>query len=62
MVDEDKKIIEMSGQFLVEYLPDNFQEWDDDKLYEWVEANSWEPFESWSGKNLLEQIIACARI
>jgi hypothetical protein len=25
----------MSGKFLTEYLPENFQEWEDDTLYDW---------------------------
>jgi hypothetical protein len=62
MTKEDKKIIEMSGKFLTEYLPENFQEWEDDTLYDWVEQNAWQPFENWSGKDLLNQIISCARV
>ena len=62
MSKEDKKIINMSAQFLTEHLPDNFQDWEDEKLYEWVEQHVWQPFENWSGKDLLEQIIDCARV
>jgi len=62
MTTEDKKIINMSGQFLTNYLPNNFQDWDDEKLYDWVEQNAWQPFEDWSGQELLDQIINCARV
>ena len=62
MSKEDKKIINMSAQFLTEHLPDNFQDWEDEELYEWVEQHAWQPFENWSGKDLLEQIINCARV
>jgi len=59
---EDKKIIEMSGQFLIEHLPNDFQDWDDEELYDWVEQKAWLPYNSWSGKELLNQIINCARV
>ncbi len=59
---EDKIIIKMSAQFLTKTLPMDFQKWEDDKLYSWVEQNSWQPYENWSGKELLNQIIACARV
>ena len=59
---EDKKIINMSAQFLTNLLPDDFQNWDDEKLYNWVEQNAWQPFENWSGKDLLNQIISCSKV
>ena len=62
MTTEDEKIINMSGQFLTEQLPNNFQNWDDDELNNWVEEKAWQPFENWSGKELLDQIINCARV
>ena len=61
MTDEDKKIIEMSGKFLTEYLPDDFQSWEDEKLYDWIEENVWQPYEGWSGKDLFNQILSCSK-
>ena len=61
MTKEDKKIIEMSGKFLTEYLPDDFQSWEDEKLYDWIEENVWQPYEGWSGKDLFNQILSCSK-
>ena len=60
MTKEDKKIIEMSGKFLTEYLPDDFQSWEYYKLYDWIEENVWQPYEGWSGKDLFNQILSCS--
>ena len=39
-------IIWASETFLCEKLPDDYDEWDDDKFFKFLEDNVWEPFEN----------------
>jgi hypothetical protein len=48
--------IAASGSFLTEYLPDNFEAMDEEVLYELIESIAWEPFENFSGKDLMKEI------
>jgi hypothetical protein len=48
--------IEASGSYLCEYLPDNFEAMDEEVLYELIESIAWEPFEHYSGKDLMKEI------
>ena len=37
-----------SGEYLTEYLPDNWHKWSEKKADKFVEEHAWEPFEDWS--------------
>jgi len=50
----------MSGHFLCESIPDNWEEIDDDEFFEFVSENAWEPFEYWEGKDLFSEIDSAA--
>jgi len=50
----------MSGHFLCEPIPDNWEEIDDDEFFEFVRDNAWEPFEYWEGEQLFTLIDSAA--
>ena len=52
--------IKASGEVLTDYLPEDWQGWEDEDLNEWVEKHAWEPYEWWSAKQLWKQIASVA--
>ena len=51
-----ESIINASSDYLTDYLPDNYDTWTKEKLYKYLENNSWEPFENYSGEEIWEWI------
>jgi hypothetical protein len=51
-----ESIIDASSDYLTDYLPDNYDTWTKEKLYKYLENNSWEPFENYSGEEIWEWI------
>jgi len=51
-----KHIARASAQFLVERLPDNWQDMSDTALTQFMEHNAWEPFEYWDTSDVWELI------
>jgi len=45
-----------SGHYLGEEVDETFWELDDDKQFEFLEENAWEPFEGYAGKELYQWI------
>ena len=45
MRDSDKYMVEASGHYFTEHLPDDWHTWDEEQLEEWCASNTWEPFE-----------------
>jgi len=60
-VDRDYVFHVMSGNFLTEHLPEDWAEWDDDKLQEFFEEHVWEPLEYWDWNDVYELIDICTR-
>jgi len=58
---EDEAIIKASGQYLCESLPDDFQDMDEDDLWQWIEDNACETYESMDGKYIFDLIDGAAR-
>tara|TARA_Y100000287_G_scaffold69598_1_gene55000 strand:+ start:249 stop:506 length:258 start_codon:yes stop_codon:yes gene_type:complete len=65
MIEDKEKIIGIakheamiwaSGTFLTEHLPDEFEEWEEDDLYAHLVEFAWEPFDYYSGEQILELI------
>ena len=53
---EDKDIRWAASQFLYDDLPEGYQDWSDDQLFEFLEYNAWEPFAEWDGAKLWAHI------
>ena len=51
-----ESIINASSDYLTDYLPDNYDTWTKGKIYKYLENNSWEPFENYSGEEIWEWI------
>ena len=49
-------IIWASGQFLTEFLPDNYDLWSNEKLDDFIDDHKWEPFEDYDPSFIWEQI------
>lgn len=56
MMTFEQLAIEISKTFLTEPLPDDFIEMNEDDLLEFVEDHVWQPFEGWTGDDLMTQI------
>ena len=49
-------IIWARGQFLTEPFPDNYEQWSNEKLDDFIDDNKWEPFENYDPSFIWEQI------
>ena len=49
-------IIWASGQFLTESFPDNYEQWSNEKLDDFMDDHKWEPFEDYDPSFIWEQI------
>ena len=49
-------IIWASGQFLTEPFPDNYDQWNNEKLDDFIDDHKWEPFEDYDPSFIWEQI------
>ena len=57
MTEQDKQdLIFASSYYLFESLPNEFVDWKEDKLNEWIEEHAWQPFEHWEGDKLYIEI------
>ena len=49
-------IVWASGQFLTENLPDDYDQWSNEKLDDFIDDHKWEPFENYDPSFIWEQI------
>ena len=49
-------IIWASGQFLTEPFADDYEQWSNEKLDEFIDDHKWEPFEDYDPSFIWEQI------
>lgn len=56
----NRAVIMASGQYLTDYLPENFYEMNDDELEEYVEAHIWEGVENLPAEEVIAQISQTA--
>ena len=54
-------IIWASGQFLTESLPDNYDQWSDEELDDFIDNHIWEPFENLDPSFIWDQILNLAK-
>jgi hypothetical protein len=52
--------INASGQYLTDYLPQNFDKWTKRKLINFLNKNAWEPLEDYPPEYVWDQIEASA--
>ena len=50
-------VIWASGHFLTENLPDNYDQWSDEKLDDFIDDHIWEPFEGLDPSFIYDQIL-----
>ena len=48
--------IEASGHYLTEYLPEDYENWDDEKLYKFCEDHAHYLYEGMDGESLFDEI------
>ena len=53
-------VIFASGQLLTEPFPDDYDQWEDEKLDRFIQDNVWEPFENYDSSFIWEQIESLA--
>lgn len=54
----NEAVVFSSGSFTAGYLPDNWHEWDEEKLFNWLDDNAWEPLEYWPPQDVWDLIDA----
>ena len=54
-------IIWASGQFLTEHLPDDYDQWSNEKLDDFIDDHIWEPFEDLEPSFIWDQILNLAK-
>ena len=54
-------IIWASGHFLTENLPDDYDQWSDEKLDDFIDDHIWEPFEDLEPSFIWDQILNLAK-
>ena len=48
----------ISGHYLTDYYPDNWETMNDDSQTEFMNENVWEPFENWDTNDVASEIEA----
>ena len=56
MPENKSDIIWASGQFLTEPFPDDYDQWSNEKLDDFIDDHKWEPFENYDPSFIWEQI------
>ena len=54
-------IVWASGHFLTENLPDDYDQWNDEKLDDFIDDHIWEPFEDLDPSFIWDQILNLAK-
>ena len=57
----EKIFARMSGHFLCQHLPDDWNDWPEEKLDKFFEDNVWEPLEYWDINDVYGMIDALTR-
>jgi len=55
-ITENESILWASGHYLTNHLPEGFENWEEEKLDEYLLDNVWEPFEYYSANQIWEFI------
>ena len=54
-------IVWASGQFLTKHLPDDYDQWSNEKLDDFIDDHKWEPFENLDPSFIWDQILNLAK-
>jgi len=57
-----KAMITASGNYLTENFPDDYQDWEDESLLQFMEDHAWQPLEDMPVEWVYEQIEICASL
>jgi len=60
MTQYERAFITISGQYLCEYLPNDYMDWDNDDLEQFISDYVWEGVENLPLKDLLQQMDQAA--
>jgi len=60
MITENESIIWASGHFLCSHFPEEFADWDEEQINQFMMENVWEPFEGYSIDTVWENIESLA--
>lgn len=58
----EEVVVQVSGNYLTDFLPANWNKIEEKELDEFLENHAWEPFEYWDTDDVWEQIISAANI
>ena len=56
----EEVVMQVSGNYLTDYLPANWNKMEEKELDEFLENHSWEPFEYWDTNDVWELIMNAA--
>ena len=56
----DKDLVWASGHYLTKHFPHDWHTWEDDKVDTFIEEHSWQPFEYYSARDVMELITNLA--
>ena len=60
LITEKESIIWASGHYLTEHLPEEYDDWEEEKLDEYLTSNAWQPFEYDEADSIWEFITGLA--
>jgi hypothetical protein len=59
-ISDKEAYIFASGHYLTNHLPEDWEDWSEEKLDSFVEDNVWLPFEGWSAGDVWDNIANLA--
>ena len=61
LITETEALIWASGHYLCEHFPEDFKDWEEEQVNEFILDNVWQPFEGYSAEDVWENIdnLAC---
>ena len=60
LITEKESIIWASGHYLTEHLPEEYEDWKEEKLDEYLTSNAWQPFQYNEADSIWEFITGLA--
>ena len=56
LITETEALIWASGHYLCENFPEDFKDWEEEQVNEFILDNVWQPFEGYSAEDVWENI------
>ena len=60
LITENEALIWASGHFLCEHFPEDFEDWEEEQVNQFILGNVWQPFENYSADDVWEIIDSLA--